>query len=227
MGCLYILTFPNGKQYVGITTKTAEKRFAAHCYEAGKSSKRTSVLHRAINVHGPESVDVQTIAFSDDWNCLCDLERQAIGFFETRSPLGYNLTDGGDGASPGSKWHLGFRHTDEQRRRWSLERKGYKHTDEAKAKIAAAGLGNEYGLGRRQSSAERLMRSLAQTGIAKGASSGHVGVSWHKGAHRWRAHITRRGKFKHLGFHSTLKEAILARRSEEERGRQNGCQTTA
>jgi hypothetical protein len=47
-------------------------------------------------------VKLTTLATSDDWDVLCDLERQAIEFFQTRHPCGYNLTIGGNGGK-GSK----------------------------------------------------------------------------------------------------------------------------
>ncbi len=97
MGCLYRLDFPNGKSYVGITSKTAEWRWKTHVQEA-KQGKY--LINLAIRKHGPESVKLTTLAQADDWAELCALERAAIIQHGTRSPHGYNVTDGGEG-TPG------------------------------------------------------------------------------------------------------------------------------
>lgn len=43
-------------------------------------------------------------------------------------------------------------------------------------------------------------------------TSGHVGVSWHKRAGKWEAHIEFCGKKKHLGLFSDLDAAVSARK---------------
>jgi len=224
MGCLYQLTFPNAKSYIGISRKSAHERFATHCADACANKNSNLPLYRALRKHGYQCVKVQTLALSDDWAHLQQMERTAIIRLGTRAPSGYNATDGGDGRAM-----LGRKHSKETIAKmreahsgWAHS-SGWKHTEQALAKIASASRGNKHSLGRKMSAAERSGRSLAQTGVFKGASSGHVGVSWHEGAGKWRAHLTRRGKFVHLGYHTTTEDAILARlsflKSEEERGR--------
>lgn len=94
MGCLYRIDFPSGKSYIGITMKTAEHRFAkGHC----KKKNGPSALGAAIRKYGAESASVQTLVIADDWKYLCDLEKKAIVAFNTKSPYGYNMTEGGDG----------------------------------------------------------------------------------------------------------------------------------
>ncbi len=232
MGCLYQLTFPNGKSYIGISRKTADQRFAAHCTDARARQYANLPLYRALRKYGDACITVKTLALCDDWKHLQQMERTAIVKLGTRTPAGYNATDGGDGRAM-----LGRRHTEQTKAKMRethlglTHRTGWKHTNEAKAKISTANRGNAYALGRKMSTVEKQQRSNAERNIYRGASSGYVGVSWHDGAFKWRAHVTRHRKFIHLGFHSTVEDAILARlsflKSEEERGRQNGCQTTA
>lgn len=93
MGALYQLNFPNGKSYIGICLRSVDKRFDEH---AGKKRPRTPV-QCAINSFGRDNVEVKTLVVADDWDYLCDLERKAIAAYGTRFPLGYNMTDGGDG----------------------------------------------------------------------------------------------------------------------------------
>ena len=213
MGCLYRLMFPNGKAYIGITTGTAQERLAEHAYwaRAGKSY----VLSAAIRKYGVDAITVETLATADEWSELTAMERQAIADHGTRAPAGYNMTDGGDGAPKGNTYNVGKKRTPESRARMSASAVGRKHSEESKAKIGSASRGNKYALGRIMSDAERTMRSASQVGKAKGASSGVVGVSLHKRSGKWKAHITKGGKFIHLGYYPTIESAALARASAE------------
>lgn len=146
MGELYRLTFPNGKAYIGITSKTARKRFAVHVSDSRRCGEAYP-LREAIRKYGPESVSVMTLVKAD-WDYLKDLERRAIVAFGTKVPHGYNVTEGGDGV-------LGRPASERQRAAVSAALKGKprsaehcaniaraklgsKHSEEAKAKIAAA-----------------------------------------------------------------------------------------
>lgn len=93
MGCVYLLTFPNGKKYVGKSKYAAEKRFEAHW----RCRSGRSALSRALRKHGRRSVVVKTLLTSDEDKELCRMEVFYISFFGTRAPHGYNLTEGGEG----------------------------------------------------------------------------------------------------------------------------------
>jgi hypothetical protein len=98
MGCLYMLTSPSGKSYIGITSKTAQQRFKKHVEHAfGK--RENGVIYSALRKYKPEGFAVKTLAIAD-WSYLVDLEQKAIVAFGTRYPKGYNMTDGGEG-TPG------------------------------------------------------------------------------------------------------------------------------
>ncbi len=96
MGCLYRLTFPNGKTYIGVTKMTAAARFTQHAKAATKQRKG-SLLSKAIIEFGAESVAVQTLVIADEGPYLKDLEIRAIKAFGTLKPSGLNSTTGGDG----------------------------------------------------------------------------------------------------------------------------------
>lgn len=95
MGCLYQLESPGGKRYIGISHKTAEKRWHAHQMRTREG--RNNALQQAIRKYGAASFKVATLAIADNWDYLCDLEKKAIKAFGTKSPNGYNLTEGGEG----------------------------------------------------------------------------------------------------------------------------------
>jgi predicted GIY-YIG superfamily endonuclease len=98
MGACYLLQFPNGKVYVGITTKTASERFAEHVRASRKTRHSRRVVYNALRKYGPESVAIYTLAESEDWAELCRWERHFIVLFGSQErALGYNQTSGGDG----------------------------------------------------------------------------------------------------------------------------------
>lgn len=91
---MYRLDFPNGKSYVCITSRTVNQRFIKHC---GDSKKENFAISRAINKYGKLNIKINTLV-SGSMDYLFDLEKKAIRSFNTKSPNGYNLTDGGEGA---------------------------------------------------------------------------------------------------------------------------------
>jgi group I intron endonuclease len=92
---LYSLKFPNGKMYIGITSKTAEKRFVRHC----APSENKNPCQNAIHKYGKENITISVLGECDDWELLCLAEMEAIEKFNTFKPNGYNLTLGGEGGA--------------------------------------------------------------------------------------------------------------------------------
>lgn len=132
---LYQLLFPNGKKYIGITSKTAEDRFKAHC-----RSRKKYAIDSAIKKYGKENVILTVLAECDNWELLCLLEQEAIEKFDTKYPNGYNLTDGGEGT-------IGVLVSENTRKIMSLQRKGRLLSGETKDKISKSskrnGISNE------------------------------------------------------------------------------------
>lgn len=146
-GSLYTLTFPNGKVYVGITTRTVKARFASHVQQS-RAGKSRCVVHHAIAKYGKDSIKVETLATAGSYKELVALEVKAIADMRSRFPSGYNLTDGGDGllgfamtpehkAKLRSVW-VGRKHTKESLARMSASHSGRKHTAEHREKISSA-----------------------------------------------------------------------------------------
>lgn len=131
MGCVYLATNTlNNKCYVGITAKELLTRVEAHCKRA--SLRSDTALHRAIRKHGIEAFEWKELVFSEDLSVLKNLEKVLIRELGTRSPDGYNLTDGGDGL---------LNPTDETRSKIGAAQRGRKRparTDEYRQKLRQA-----------------------------------------------------------------------------------------
>lgn len=98
MAELYILTSPSGKQYVGVTSKTAQERFARHRLNALAGFTFSDALYGAMRKHGPENFSVRTLVVGD-WNYVLGMEQNVISLYETMAPNGYNLREGGQFAA--------------------------------------------------------------------------------------------------------------------------------
>jgi len=80
----------NGKSYVGQLSRNAPNYLGSGRYILGSIKK-----------YGKENFQRETIARCYTKEQLNSLEKFYIDFFNTKVPNGYNLTDGGDGASCG------------------------------------------------------------------------------------------------------------------------------
>lgn len=89
------MTFPSGKAYIGITTRTLIARFEQHVKDARLG--RGHAVHAALRKYCAEVVKVEPLVFADDLGYLQELEQAAIKAFGTKAPGGYNMTAGGDG----------------------------------------------------------------------------------------------------------------------------------
>lgn len=84
-GAIYCLEFPDGKQYIGMTTNF-EKRMRAHKKEASKG--KGSLVHEAIRVYEWKNVHVTKVFRCDDVTKLYERERLEIAI---RKSLGVEL----------------------------------------------------------------------------------------------------------------------------------------
>jgi len=90
---VYIITNKaNGKQYVGLT-KNLKRRWDQHLSANGSAP----ALHAAIKKYGVDGFVFSHVCSAFDFEAACDLERLLIQQHNTKSPSGYNLTDGGEG----------------------------------------------------------------------------------------------------------------------------------
>ncbi len=87
---VYMLSFSNGKSYIGVTIDVI-RRFKEH-------KRHDTLIGRAIRKHGFPEPQILAIC-SEEY--AYDLEQIAIERFDTISPNGYNLMEGGVGGSTG------------------------------------------------------------------------------------------------------------------------------
>lgn len=183
-GCLYMLTFPGGKSYIGMTSYCLEKRLAQHRYCARSGSKKYP-LYEAMRKHG--DFVAKKLVIAKDHQYLYELEQKAISAFGTRSPGGYNLTDGGMGAvgaawteeqrkaasklrkgvPNGSTWLRGRARPPEDCAKISAGMMGHPVSEETRRKIGATKVGNKYCLGRTMSPEHKEKIAAAQRGIPR------------------------------------------------------------
>ncbi len=98
MAELYILTSPNGKQYVGVTSKTAQERCARHKSSASAGLTCSAALYSAMRKYGPENFSWKTLVIGE-WDYILGMEQDVISLYDTMAPGGYNLREGGQFAS--------------------------------------------------------------------------------------------------------------------------------
>ena len=134
------------KEYIGQTWRDLEKRFKKHC----RSDSGCLKLKNSIQSHGKENFKIELL-----WEGECtqeeldEYEIELIGLFNTLSPNGYNLTDGGHSGGKLSmetrerirNSAIGRKATEETRAKMSVSRKGRKVSDETRAKLIAVNLG--------------------------------------------------------------------------------------
>lgn len=88
----YCQIFPNGKIYVGITSKKPEQR-----WQKGKGYGEGSFVRNAIEKYGWENVETEIVASNQTEEEAKNFERLLIKQLDTMNPEhGYNLTSGGE-----------------------------------------------------------------------------------------------------------------------------------
>lgn len=90
-GLIYLLTFPNGKKYVGITTQLLAQRISKHRNDA-MVRESTKPLHRAWRKYGEPQASVILETSADR---LQEEEIRLIKELGTQVPNGYNVSPGG------------------------------------------------------------------------------------------------------------------------------------
>lgn len=88
---VYIHTFPNGKRYVGITSKTPEQR-----WKDGLGYYHQKFVFSAILKYGWENIQHTIIATGLSKQNACEMEKELIAKFKSNNrDFGYNLDNGG------------------------------------------------------------------------------------------------------------------------------------
>ena len=183
-GTLYKLLFPNGKAYIGITTRSPRERWWDHCQYAHDGSRKWAV-YNAWRKHG-EPV-MQILAEFSSAEELKAAEQAAITAHGTLVPSGYNMTLGGEtnpmeipelARRAGDK-NIGRKHTAAARRNMGLSRLGRKASEDHRAKISKGQLGRVHSQetrekiaakarGRFVGDSTRALLSYRRKGVPKG-----------------------------------------------------------
>jgi group I intron endonuclease len=87
----------NGKLYIGKTKKCLAIRKKEHLFSAKKEVN--TVFYKAIRKYGEENFQFTEIISCDSNEKLNAWERLYIDFYDSKTPNGYNMTNGGDGFS--------------------------------------------------------------------------------------------------------------------------------
>ena len=156
----------NGMQYVGQTVDSLKQRWKEHVSES--KSGTTYHFHRALRKYGVDKFSLCILHGCDTKEEMDFVETFYITLLNTKSPMGYNLTYGGDGT-------LGYKHTEEAKRKQSETHRGKKRTKESIRKTAEAHRGmkhseetikkmSEAAKGRKFSEVTLLKMSLAKLG---------------------------------------------------------------
>lgn len=108
-GYIYLIVNKvNGKQYIGQTTQSIEKRFKRHIYDA-KGNYTNMYLHKAMRKYGEDNFliwQIDLIEHNEKHELMTNLntlEKYYIAEYNTLSPYGYNLTKGGEQRSENAK----------------------------------------------------------------------------------------------------------------------------
>lgn len=93
---VYKAQSPSNKTYIGITSKTLEKRIRCHIHSALKVNIQYAFA-RAIRKY-KKKISWEIIDYANSWEELCELEKYWINKLNTFGSNGYNLTLGGEGS---------------------------------------------------------------------------------------------------------------------------------
>lgn len=100
---VYVHTSPQGKRYIGITSRTAKDRWGV----SGKGYRDNKHFYAAIQLYGWENFDHKIVAKNLDLNEASKLESNLIAKYDTMNPdKGYNQTTGGNWSRPSDEVRL-------------------------------------------------------------------------------------------------------------------------
>lgn len=95
IGLIYKFTSPSNKSYIGKTVQSFSERMRGH----KKKNSNCTALKNAINKYGWAGMKREIVEENIPEHQLNDREKYWIKMYNTITPHGYNLTDGGDGGS--------------------------------------------------------------------------------------------------------------------------------
>ena len=176
---VYKHTSPSGKSYIGITSRTLEKRSCSQ----GQGYKKSPYFSKAIAKYGWENFTHEILFEGLTADEAYAKEKEMIAKFNTRNPdYGYNKSDGGESGSKGAKF------SEETRKKMSeahkgkpspphkVREKGWHHTEETKRKLSEMKKGKTWSDEQRKKMEEYA--SVNGWGFEKNPSKGRP-KGWH------------------------------------------------
>jgi group I intron endonuclease len=142
---VYLITNKvNGRQYVGQHAGANLEEYwrDRHVYFAQHGYQESRPLYRAILKYGPDNFIVRNMVEVNSKEEMDFYERLLIRVLNTKTPHGYNLTDGGEGTS-------GFIPGQETRDKMSKSHVGLKMPESHSRKLSERNMGNKYSLGKK------------------------------------------------------------------------------
>jgi group I intron endonuclease len=120
----------NNRLYIGYSKRPAARWYDHKLYAA---NNRKGVLYDAMRKHGVENFVFEIIYQSLDMNHTKNImEDFFITEYNSRTPNGYNNAPGGQGGA----LNIGFKHSENTKKKISIARKGKKMSDQTKQKIS-------------------------------------------------------------------------------------------
>lgn len=124
----------NNKEYIGLTTRTLEQRWKQHIYESNKkdSWEWNTPLGNAIKKYGKNAFEIFVL---EECSSETEMKQKEIQLIKERKSLasenGYNLSFGGDG-------RMGYKLSEETKRKIGEGNKGKTYTAESLEKMSVA-----------------------------------------------------------------------------------------
>lgn len=137
---VYKHTAPNGKVYIGITSRKPE-----HRWNGGRGYYMNKHFSAAIEKYGWDNMTHEILASGLEKESACEMEKALIRAFNSNDPeFGYNNSSGGEFPNSGHK------QTEEERARHSAAVKGRKMPAEFCEKVSRGKKGKSNGLNGRK-----------------------------------------------------------------------------
>ena len=138
--CLYCHTSPNGKKYIGITCTKPSRR-----WNNGKGYRQNPYFWKAIQKYGWENIAHEILYENLSQNEAIRREIEEISNYKSNdSRYGYNLSIGGESGFHGCSWSEDRKEYMRQKRRGNKYSLGFKHSEETRKRMSDAQLRREY-----------------------------------------------------------------------------------
>ena len=156
---VYIHTCPNEKRYVGVTTQTKPE----YRWQEGRGYRYNDHFYRAILKYGWDNITHEVFEV-DSAEEMYRKEVELISFYHSNDPeYGYNHSVGGEKSS------LGYRHSEETRKKMSQSMKGkhHKFSEEHRKHLAEAAKKRASDPESRRKMSETFKKSLSDSEVRR------------------------------------------------------------